>query len=49
MSAGHARLKEIKTVDIKVGSRHRRGMGDLTTLADSIRQKGLARRTTAGF
>jgi DNA modification methylase len=34
-------LKEIKITDIKVGQRHRRDMGDLTTLADSIRQEGL--------
>lgn len=34
-------LKEIKIGDIKVGDRHRRDMGDLTTLADSIRQEGL--------
>jgi hypothetical protein len=34
-------LKEIKITDIKVGDRHRRDMGDLTTLADSIRQEGL--------
>jgi ParB family chromosome partitioning protein len=34
-------LKEIKIADIKVGSRHRRDMGDLTTLADSIRQEGM--------
>ena len=36
-----AMLKELKITDIKVGSRHRRDMGDLTTLADSIRQEGL--------
>src|SRR5262249_56938627 len=34
-------LKEIKIAAIKVGQRHRRDMGDLTTLADSIRQEGL--------
>src|SRR5690348_15319567 len=34
-------LREIKIKDIKVGSRHRRDMGDLTTLADSIRQEGM--------
>jgi hypothetical protein len=34
-------LKEIKIDSIKVGSRHRRDMGDLTTLAESIRQEGL--------
>jgi hypothetical protein len=37
----HARLKEIKITDIKVGSRHRKDMGDLTILADSVRQEGL--------
>jgi len=36
-------LKELKITDIKVGSRHRRDMGDLTTLAESIRQEGLLR------
>ena len=41
MSADHAMLSEIKITDIKVGQRHRRDMGDLTTLADSIRQEGL--------
>src|SRR6516164_6434183 len=34
-------LKEIKIAAIKVGQRHRRDMGDLTSLADSIRQEGL--------
>src|SRR5271166_1739206 len=34
-------LKELKITDIKVGSRHRKEMGDLTSLADSIRQDGL--------
>jgi hypothetical protein len=34
-------LKEIKIASIKVGSRHRRDMGDLSSLADSIRQEGL--------
>jgi ParB family chromosome partitioning protein len=34
-------LSEIKITDIKVGQRHRRDMGDLTTLAESIRQEGL--------
>ena len=34
-------LKEIKIDSIKVGSRHRRDMGDLSSLADSIRQEGL--------
>ena len=34
-------LKEIKIADIVVGDRHRRDMGDLTTLADSISQEGL--------
>jgi hypothetical protein len=39
--ADHSTLKEIKITDIKVGQRHRRDMGDLMTLADSIRQEGL--------
>jgi ParB/RepB/Spo0J family partition protein len=34
-------LKEIKIADIQVGHRHRRDLGDLTSLADSIRQEGL--------
>ena len=34
-------LKEIKIADIKIGKRHRRDMGDLTSLADSIRRLGL--------
>ena len=34
-------LKELKITDIKVGGRHRKEMGDLTSLADSIRQEGL--------
>jgi hypothetical protein len=34
-------LKEIRIADIKVGSRHRRDMGDLMSLAESIRQEGL--------
>ncbi len=34
-------LKEIKIAAIKIGSRHRKDMGDLTTLAESIRQEGL--------
>src|SRR6516225_6001493 len=34
-------LKEIKIAAIKVGHRHRKDMGDLTSLADSIRQEGL--------
>lgn len=33
-------LKELKIADIKVGHRHRKDMGDLTSLADSIRQDG---------
>ena len=41
MSAHHSMLKEIKIADISVGSRHRKDMGDLTTLAESIRQEGL--------
>ena len=34
-------LKELKIAEIKVGNRHRKDMGDLTSLADSIRQDGL--------
>jgi hypothetical protein len=34
-------LKELKINDIKIGSRHRQDMGDLTSLAESIRQEGL--------
>ena len=34
-------LKELKITDIKVGNRHRKEMGSLTSLADSIRQEGL--------
>src|SRR6516225_3679269 len=34
-------LKEIKIAAIKIGQRHRKDMGDLTALADSIRQEGL--------
>ena len=34
-------LKELKIADIKMGSRHRKDMGDLTSLAESIRQEGL--------
>ena len=34
-------LKDIKIADIKVGNRHRKDMGSLTSLADSIRQEGL--------
>jgi ParB-like chromosome segregation protein Spo0J len=41
VSANHSMLKELKITDIKVGRRHRRDMGDLTTLAESIRQEGL--------
>ena len=33
-------LKELKIADIKIGHRHRKDMGDLTSLADSIRQDG---------
>ena len=39
MSADHPMLKEIKIDSIRVGRRHRRDMGDLTALADSIRQE----------
>ncbi len=41
MIADHSRLREIKITDIKVGQRHRKDLGDLTTLAVSIRQEGL--------
>lgn len=41
MVADHAMLKELKIADIKVGNRHRKDLGDLTSLADSIRQEGL--------
>jgi hypothetical protein len=34
-------LKEIKIADIKIGKRHRKDMGDLNVLADSIRRLGL--------
>jgi ParB family chromosome partitioning protein len=34
-------LKELKIADIKVGNRHRKDMGDLSTLAQSIRKNGL--------
>src|SRR6516225_7845039 len=34
-------LKELKINDIKIGDRHRRVMGDLAALADSIHQEGL--------
>ena len=34
-------LKELKIADIKVGNRHRKDMGDLVYLAESIRQEGL--------
>jgi hypothetical protein len=34
-------LKLLPISAIKIGQRHRRDMGDLTTLADSIRQEGL--------
>ena len=34
-------LKTIKIADIKIGKRHRKDMGDLTSLADSIRHDGL--------
>ena len=33
-------LKTIRIADIKVGTRHRKDMGDLTSLAESIRQDG---------
>jgi|LSQX01.1.fsa_nt_gb DNA modification methylase len=34
-------LKELKIADIKIGKRHRKEMGDLTSLAESIRRLGL--------
>ena len=34
-------LKELKIGDIKVGHRHRKDMGDLESLAESIRREGL--------
>jgi hypothetical protein len=34
-------LKTLKIADIKIGKRHRKDMGDLTSLADSIRHDGL--------
>ena len=34
-------LKELKISDIKVGNRHRKDMGDLTSLADSLKEEGL--------
>lgn len=34
-------LQSLKISDIKVGNRHRKDMGDLTSLADSIKEKGL--------
>src|ERR1017187_10076260 len=36
-----AMLQQLKITDIKVGNRHRKEMGSLTSLADSIRQEGL--------
>jgi hypothetical protein len=39
--ADHSIIREIKIASIKMGQRHRRDMGDLTALADSIRQEGL--------
>ena len=38
---GSHMLKELKISDIKVGSRHRKDMGDLSSLAESIREEGL--------
>ena len=37
----HPCSKNSRSPDIKVGNRHRKDMGDLTSLADSIRQEGL--------
>ena len=34
-------LKELRIADIKVGDRHRKDMGNLSDLADSIRTEGL--------
>ena len=34
-------LKELKITEIKIGNRHRKDMGSLTSLADSIREEGL--------
>jgi ParB/RepB/Spo0J family partition protein len=34
-------LNEIKIAEISVGSRHRKEMGDLKSLAESIRQEGM--------
>ena len=34
-------LRELRIADIKIGKRHRKDMGDLTSLADSIRRLGL--------
>ena len=33
-------LKEITTADVTAGNRHRKDVGDLTSLANSIRQEG---------
>jgi hypothetical protein len=41
VSADHAMLRELKIASIKVRHRHRKDMGDLTGLAESIRQEGL--------
>jgi ParB/RepB/Spo0J family partition protein len=41
VSVDRAVLKDIRINDIKVCHRHRRDMGDLKSLADSIRQEGL--------
>lgn len=41
MNGHHSMLKEIQISAIKIGSRHRKDMGDLTTLAESIREEGL--------
>lgn len=41
MNADHTQLKEIKIGDISVGSRHRKDMGDLSALAESIQEEGL--------
>jgi ParB-like chromosome segregation protein Spo0J len=41
MVADHATLRDLKIAAIKVGPRHRKDMGDLTSLAESICQEGL--------
>jgi len=38
-------LKHIPIAVLKIGPRHRKDMGDLTTLAESIRQSAISRKT----